>query len=462
MSQKIKNFSRNILTRALAKLAHGIIRKYQPIVVMVTGSVGKTSTKDAIAAALSERFFLRKSEKSFNSDIGVPLTIIGAENPWSHPLAWMRVFQRGFAALLLPTHYPKLLVLEVGADRPGDLLKILKIAQPSVVVVTLLPSVPVHVEAYETPAAVREEEFVPALALDPAAPLIICADDEYAIKHSRRVDAHVSSFGLAETADVRITDVGVWMDATHALPSGDTWQLRQLKGMRATLTIHAEDGTVETHELKVPGALGRSQLFAPSAAIATALALGMPVKDAFKGLESYIPPAGRGRIFKGKKNTVLIDDSYNSSPAAAEEILKSLSLLSENSLNNSSTLTNVRNSRKIAILGDMLELGRYSVAEHTRIGHIAKDCVDVLVTVGSRARAIGEASITDGMPQEHVHHFNTSLEAAMPIEELLREGDIVLIKGSQGMRMERIVRPLLADFADVEKLVRQDEEWSRR
>ena len=155
----MRTLLRNICAGILASLSRAIIRKHKPTVVMITGSVGKTSTKDAVAAALSEKFYLRKSDKSFNSDFGVPLTIIGAKNPWANPIAWIRVFQEALSILFLPTHYPKLLVLEVGADRPGDLAKILKIAKPDAVVVTLLPSVPVHVEAYETPAAVREEEF---------------------------------------------------------------------------------------------------------------------------------------------------------------------------------------------------------------------------------------------------------------------------------------------------------------
>ena len=100
---------------------------------MVTGSVGKTSTKDAIAAALSNTFFLRKSEKSHNSEFGVPLTIFGKKNPWKHPLSWLRVFGQAFALFVLPSRYPRLLVLEVGADRPGDLTRILRIATPDIV-----------------------------------------------------------------------------------------------------------------------------------------------------------------------------------------------------------------------------------------------------------------------------------------------------------------------------------------
>ncbi len=421
----------------LASFARSIIRKYKPTVVMVTGSVGKTSTKDAVAAALSENFYLRKSEKSFNSDFGVPFTILGVANPWANPLAWLAVIGEAFAVLFFPTHYPKLLVLEVGADRPGDLAKILKIAKPDAVVVTLLPSVPVHVEAYETPAAVREEEFAPATALMPGAPLILCADDEFALDKAKRIETDPCTYGLSRDANVRIEDVEIWME-------GDELGVSAIKGMQALLSINGE-----TYPVKVSGVLGRSQLFAPAAAVATALALRMKPEEALKGLATYVAPPGRARIFAGKKKTLLIDDTYNSSPAAVEEILRSLELIPGT-------------PRRVVVLGDMLELGRYSVAEHVRIGHIAEETADVLVTVGARAKAIGESAKEDGMAEDQVHHFATSVEAALAVEELLQEGDVVLVKGSQGVRMERIVRPLLANFADVSKLVRQDAEWLRR
>src|SRR3954466_11048238 len=121
----MKDFLKARFADILAYLARGVISKYKPKVIMVTGSVGKTSTKDAVAAALGERYHLRASEKSYNSEFGVPLTIFGSSNPWNNLSSWLVVVKQAFALLLLPNHYPNLLVLEVGADRPGDLAKIL-------------------------------------------------------------------------------------------------------------------------------------------------------------------------------------------------------------------------------------------------------------------------------------------------------------------------------------------------
>ena len=421
----MKGILKSIVAGLLATLARSILRKYNPKIVMVTGSVGKTSTKDAIAAALSVRFNLRAIEKSYNSEFGLPLTVIGAKNPWENPAAWFKVFQEALALIMLPNLYPKLLVLEVGADRPGDLAKILKIATPDTVVVTKLPDVPVHVEAYASPQAVRDEEFAPAYALPVGAPLIISADDPHAVRMADRLRAKVVTFGFSETADIRLTDLDF-------VSGGEG-------GMRAS---------VNGSTIEVLGALGRPQLYAPAAAFATARALGLTEEEAFEGLALYAPPPGRGRILPGKNGSRLIDDTYNSSPAAVEEALNALSL--------------VPAERRIAVLGDMLELGRYSVEEHTRIGKLASEKVDMLVVVGHRSRATREAALRSGMPEEQALFFDTSKEAAEALPKLVTEGDVVLVKGSQSIRMERVSEALLADPFDAKKLVRQEVEWRRR
>lgn len=411
----------------LAMLARAIINKYNPTIVMITGSVGKTSTKDAVAAALGDHFYLRASEKSYNSEFGLPLTVIGAKNPWENPAAWFSVFQEALALVMLPSHYPKLLVLEVGADRPGDLARILRIAKPDVVVVTRLPDVPVHVEAYASPQAVRDEEFTPAYALLPGKPLIISADDPHARAMAARLPASLRTFGFAEDAQVRLSDPAFFMDEKGG-------------GMTAS---------VDSSVIRVAGALGRPQLYAPAAAIAVALALDMTLEEALAGLMNYVAPPGRARIIRGKNDSLIIDDSYNASPAAVEEGLSSLALIPQV-------------NRKIAVLGDMLELGRYSVEEHERVGVLAAQNADILVSVGTRSRATHTAALAAGMPEERALSFDTSSEAAAALLTLIQEKDVVLVKGSQSMRMERVSEALLADPADAARLVRQEQEWKRR
>lgn len=399
---------------------------------MVTGSVGKTSTKDAIATALSNSFFLRKSEKSYNSEFGVPLTIIGSKNPWGNLFAWIKVFFEALAVLVLPNHYPKMLVLEVGADRPGDLEHILRIVTPDVVVVTRLPEVPVHVEAYPTTQSVRDEEFAPAYALAPSAPLIVSADDKYAVTMSARLPARVITYSIENDADVKLSNIRTFMEDGH------------IAGMQADVCI---DGG--THSLVVRGSIGRQQLAPSAVALAVARALNVSLEDAFSGLKGHVPPPGRGRIFRGINNSCIIDDSYNASPSAVDEALNTLR-----------TLTQAK--RKIAILGDMLELGRYSVEEHQRAGKLVAEVADIVVTVGVRARGVADSAREAGLSKENVYTFDTAKDAIQPITQLAQAGDVFLVKGSQSVRTEYIVKALLADSSDIKNLVRQEREWRQK
>ncbi len=423
----MKDIFKPIVVFILAFLARAVVRRYRPRVVMITGSVGKTSTKDAVAAALAPNFFLRKSEKSFNSEFGVPFTILDARNPWRNPLAWMGVMKSAVGLLLLPNHYPNLLVLEVGSEKPGNLAQILKIVVPDIVVVTRLPDISVHVEAYASPEAVQEEEFSPAYALPPGAPLIIPADDTYALDNAMRIGARIISYGDAPNATVSVSDIGFYEEEGKVV------------GMRASVQVDGEE-----HSVVVKGSVGKTQLLAVAAALAAAHALHVPLTKALAALENYEPPPGRGRIFAGKNGSVIIDDSYNASPAAVAEALETLKAFPHA-------------KRRIAVLGDMLELGRYSVMEHERIAVSANISADIIVTVGIRAR-----TFSLGAKDSQTMQFDTARSAGLALANVVREGDVILVKGSQSIRTERVVEALLANPSDVSLLVRQEEKWKQK
>ncbi|MDE1919549.1 MAG: UDP-N-acetylmuramoyl-tripeptide--D-alanyl-D-alanine ligase [Patescibacteria group bacterium] len=423
----MKNALKFFVASSLALVARLVVRRYRPKIVMITGSVGKTSTKDAVAAVLASRFFVRASEKSFNSEFGVPFTILGVENPWGNPVAWFSVAKNALALLLLPNHYPKMLVLEVGADRPGDLARIVRMAQPDAVIVTRLPEIPVHVEAYASPEAVREEEFSPAYALPAAAPLIVSADDFYALDMAMRTSAHVISYGTSAESMVRISSIGFHEEGGEVI------------GMQAKASVGGEG-----KELIVKGSVGLTQLLPAAAALAAASAFSIPLQDAIEALKTYEPPPGRGRLLAGKSGSVVIDDSYNASPAAVEESLATLKAFPHA-------------KRHVAVLGDMLELGRYSVMEHERIGKVACASADLVISVGIRARAFcANPGSTETML------FDSAHAAAAALPGLLREGDVVLVKGSQSVRTERVVEALLANPKDLSRLVRQERAWKRK
>ncbi len=416
-----------------------VIRKYKPHIVAVTGSVGKTSTKDAIFAVLARSEHVRKSEKSFNSEIGMPLTVLGCPNAWSNPLRWMQNIFDGLYLIVFPAKYPQWLVLEVGADRPGDISNLAKWLPVDVAVITRLPDVPVHVEFFDSPAAVVEEKASIIGAIKEGGALVLYGDDGHTKDLSARAEARnvrVITFGLTDGADVRGLDFALLREEGKddgAL--GMSYQI-DLEGTRVPA--------------RVLGVVGEHAALSSIAAAAVGRALGKEIPDILEGLEDYEPPHGRMHLIRGIKDTLIIDDTYNASPAAVAAGLDTLAFIAPT-------------GRKIAALADMLELGRVSVDAHRKVGAQAAKAVDLLVTVGFRARDIASGALDNGLADEQIFQYEDSDRAGDELAAMLRPGDCVLVKGSQSMRMERVVEHLMAEPERAgELLVRQDEQWKKR
>jgi UDP-N-acetylmuramyl pentapeptide synthase len=288
------------------------------------------------------------------------------------------------------------------------------------------------VEAYPSPEAVREEEFSPAYALRAESPLIIPSDDSYALDSAMRTPARVISYGATDDASVRVSDINFYEIEGR------------VAGMQARVNMKNEQG-----ELLVKGSVGKTQLLPATAALAAGLASDIPLSEALEALKEYEPPPGRGRLLAGKNGSIIIDDSYNASPAAVEESLETLKIFPYA-------------RRRIAVLGDMLELGRYSVLEHERIAALAVDAADVVVAVGIRSRVFATAGRDASPKRADVMLFDDSRAAASALPAIVREGDVILIKGSQSIRTERIVESLLANPVDVIHLVRQEKRWKEK
>jgi len=422
--------------------ARAVLRKYKPKIIVVTGSVGKTSTKDAIYATLSQRFFVRRSEKSFNSDIGVPLTILGVSNGWSNPLRWVQNLIEGALLILLRAPYPEWLILEVGADRPGDISRSLAWLVPELVVATRFPDIPVHVEFYATPADVVKEELAPVVWIREGGALIVNGDDSNAKDIPVKPGVSRLSFGFENGVDVRGS--GLRSSSANRMPTG--------------IAFDVSFGGSKSH-VAILGVIGKGHAYAALAGIAVGVKLGMSVAEAAKAVQDYESPPGRMRLIAGFNGSVLVDDSYNASPVATEEALGALVNIP---LGRSPT-GEPRSGRKIAALADMLELGAFSIGEHKRIGAIASKAVDLLITVGVRAKGIAEGAREAGMPEDAIHECQHGADAASYIVSLVQGGDVVLIKGSQSMRMERVTKSLMARAENASKmLARQDAEWLSR
>lgn len=411
----MKTILKKIISEILILESRLILKKYKPFIIAVTGSVGKTSTKDAIYTVLAGKYKVRKSEKSYNSEFGVPLTILGRPSGWNSPRIWLGTIFHGLELFLFSNEYPKYLVLEVGADHPGDIRNITKWLHPHVAIITKVGKIPVHVEFFKNPEEVAIEKEYLAKGLVSGGTLILSKEDDIVSRMSAPQAGKTLYFGSENIQNVEIAYEG-----------------RPI-GMRMTITLDGETRTTVTR-----GVLGDHHVFPLIIAIMTGKEVGMTLDEAIRAFEQHKPPLGRMNVLPGKNGMTIIDDTYNSSPDALQSALN--------------TLRTVTGPRRVAILGDMLELGKYAVEEHKKAGEQARTCADLVISVGLRAR---------GMHAHH--HFNTSIEGAEKIPALLKEGDIVLVKGSQGVRMERISKVLLdPSLNSANVLVRQEKEWQNK
>lgn len=427
---------RKIVAAILTWEARLVLHRRKPKIIAVTGSAGKTSSKDAIFAVLSYGgLSVRKSEKSYNSEFGVPLTILGLESGWNSPWRWVLNIVQGLVTALGKDPYPAWLVVEVGADRPGDIRRIARWLKPDIAVITSIPDIPVHVEYFHSPHALAQEKRRLAEHMRPGGLLIINGDDTYT-KHIH-----------AEFADSAITFGFEGQNAFVAKDAGIQYEEKKPVGMH----FYCEHSNSRI-SVTVLGALGKPRVYSALCALAVAEAAGIALESAAEALVQFAPPPGRMRVLPGIRGSVIIDDTYNSSPAAALSALE--------------TLKEIKGAkRRIAVLGDMLELGRFSKMAHTQVGEAARKSANLLVTVGFRAKEIGQVALDNGMPESAIRPYeqHESQRAGKELEGELKEGVVVLVKGSQGMRMEKTVLEIMAEPERAEELlVRMDADWRDR
>ena len=313
--------------------------------------------------------------------------------------------------------------------------------KPDVAVVTSLPDRPVHVEYFASPEDVKKEKAELVKALKDSGVFVANADDMSVISLVGDTRARMVTYGCVETAQLRGSDIKVHYEEKEGrkIPVGMSfdvdWQGTQLP-------------------VKLFGVLGKQPCMAALAAMAVGLSRGRTLVEMIQSLTMLPSPPGRMRIISGWGGSTIIDDTYNSSPIALEAALE--------------TLKNIPANHRIAMLGDMLELGKYSEEEHWKLGRFAGSFVDELVTVGKRAKGIAEAAKTAGLQEGKIHQFLNSKEAGEWLRDKIKTDDVILAKGSQGsgdnmIRMERAVAVIMAHPKDAQKLlVRQEDEWQKQ
>ena len=424
---------KKLIQLKLKILAKIILLKYKPKVIGITGSVGKTSAKEAVYAVLKDKFNIRRSVKNYNNEIGLPLTVIGADSPRKSLIGWVLVFLKASKLIFFKDkNYPKILILEMGIDRPGDMDYLLKIAKPDIGILTFVGSV--HLEYFASKEKLRQEKAKLIENIKKFGYAIINYDNEGSKKSINESRSKVITYGLDVKSNLQAREIRFSFEE-----AGKNF----LQGINFKIIY---DGAATP--VLLPNVLGVNAIYAALAGAATGIALGMNMIEISQSLRNFVSPKGRMNIIKGVKNTTIIDDTYNSEPQSA---IAALGILKRIPAKN----------RKIAVLGDMLELGKYSEEGHREVGkYLFKMGVDKLILVGERSRDIGRGATRAGMLKDNIFHFPNSDDAKIFVQDRLREGDLILIKGSQGMRMEKIVKEIMAEPLRAEELlVRQGSEW---
>ena len=370
---------RNVL-KALQDAARYWRQQFNPRVIGVTGSVGKTTTKEVVARVLAQRYVVLRNDGSKNNEIGLPLT------------------------LLRLTDEHEYVVLEMGMYVRGDITFLADMAHPHVGVITNVATVHASRAGSLANIALAKQELVEALPPAPEGVAILNYDDPRVRPMAQHTQARPFFYGFSPHADL-------WADEVQGLG---------LDGIRLRLHYRKERLYV-----KVP-LLGQHSVHTVLRATAVGLVEGLTWQEIIEGLRS---PATQLRLVTvpGPRDSLILDDTYNASPPST---LAALNLLRD------------LDGRKIAVLGDMLELGDYEEAGHLKVGCRAASIVAELIAVGPLARNIARGAELCGMTRHHIHMVNDS-EAAIPVLcGLLQPGDVVLVKGSRAMKMERIVEAL--------------------
>jgi UDP-N-acetylmuramoyl-tripeptide--D-alanyl-D-alanine ligase len=422
---------RTTLQSVLKYAARTILAKYRPRIVAITGSVGKTSTKEAIYSVLKTRFRVRRNIKNYNNEIGLPLTIIGEETGGSNLFAWIRILWRAAVLMILrKKDYPEILVLEMGMDRPGDITYLASFVKPDIAVVSAIGEIPVHVEFFEGPEEVVKEKAVLPRSVQKDGRVVLNADDKFVAGMHVPSHAKTMLFGFSEKAEMRAHDYVV-RQGSDGKPEGISFKIAY-KGSDIPLHIN--------------NTYGRPQVYASLAAASTGVAFGIDLATISDALTKHQAPQGRMNVIEGIKHTWILDDTYNAAPLSTLEAIDAVAQL--------------KGKRKVLILGDMRELGKFSEQAHRMIGKRAAEVADVLVCVGAQAGFIAEEAQTKEAVEIFV--YASSEETLADMDRILKEGDIVLVKGSQGMRMEKITEEIMAHPEQAkELLVRQDAGWKR-
>lgn len=399
-------------------MARSVLQKRKPIVVAITGSVGKTTTKEAINKVLGIKFRVRSSAKNYNNEIGVTLTILGCQIDYKRNkiLQMWGIIGYWFKALLFDKNYPEILVLEMGADKPGDIKYFCDFIPVTVGVLTEIGIS--HLENFKTKQALATEKGYLLRSVTEKGMAIYNWDNKIIREIGKKLSVNKIGYGLEAEAEMKATDIIFKVEVNE--------KTQKIDGINFKLNYQ---GKVLPVRLKC--CVGKGNVYSILAALSVGRYFDLNLIEMIESLKDFEPCSGRMTLFKGINNSIIIDDSYNSAPASLN---LALDLVAE-----------IEAIRKIVILGDMLELGEEETRSHQAVGKkVAQLEVDYFVAIGSRMEMAVQSYLKNSKNQENVMVFENSEEAKNLIKELIQPGDLVLVKGSRGIKMDEIVKKIKA------------------
>jgi len=403
---------RKFIQYILKYLAKLILWRYKPLIIGVTGSVGKTSTKEAIYTVLKKRFRVERNVFNLNTEIGMPLTIIKGKDAKRNILLWFYNFFHTLWLFIFKTKtYPEILVLEMSEDAPGMIKYLVDLAQPKIGVVTTIGDPPVHLEYYKNIDELIEEISYLPQSLSFNDTIVLNADNSLVLNFKDKTIAKVFSYGFSEDSDVKITEYKLI-------------NTENLENIGMNFRLEASGSFVP---VRLEGVFGKGQIYALSAAAAVGISLDMNLIEISEAMKDYQIVKGRTKFIRGINNSWLLDDSYNACP---DSVRVALDLFKE-----------IPAERKIVVLGDMKELGINSKQAHIEIGKDIANIAQVFIAVGEEM-VFAKQIIDDKYPNVEAFWFKDSQEAKASIKKMIKKGDLVLIKGSHSMEMEKITEEL--------------------
>lgn len=414
---------KNIVRNKLQKYVKQYFEKHPEVrLIAVAGSVGKTSTKRAMATILSQRYRVRMHTGNHNSEISAPLAILGVEFPKNlkNPFGWLAVFRAARHRIDNPAE-AEIIIQELGADRPGDMSKFAEYLVPDIALVTAVTAE--HMEFFKTIEAVAAEE----LSISNFSKSVLINRDDIAGEHSAYIqNPNFNTYGTTGMAEyhIEITDFS----------NGRTG----LKGQITAPELQAPL-LMETH------VVGEHSLRPIAGAVAVGLKMGLMPAEILSGIAAIKPVPGRMNPLSGMGDVLVIDDTYNSSPAAAAAALQALYQFEGR-------------SQRIAVLGDMNELGDVSAEEHAKLGALCSpDMLAWVVVVGEQmAQHLAPVAKRRG---NQVKVCRDAIEAGKFVRSIAQTDAVILVKGSQGdIYLEEAVK-ILCELGEYDELVRQSPEW---